>query len=227
MSIFTNWGKWGLVPETPENRQTRLSECETLTKYFNLICKYPSGYNNQYTIEDTFSPKITGISISYYCTSSYNKLTIGDTILSFKDDMGNEWRPNIYILNSNNNDILVFGDMEINRFVAFTFIHSKTADVIPTDAEICVVKIIDTANSVDKTIIYSSNTTSDGEILTPEKYGFCDKYILTPFVFKGCIANGSYHITGGRDDFPNFMSFKVGGKTVFSITQNICIPIDI
>lgn len=226
MSIFNNWGKWGLNPESPTNRLTRLSKCETLTKYFRLNCSYPSGYNSDYTVKDVFNPKITGIAISYGSTSGYNRLTIGGTVLSFLDDKGSEWRPNIYILNSNNSDILVFGDMEINRFAAFAFIHSKTADVIPIDAEICVVKIIDTANSVDKTVVYSSNTTSDGEILTAENYGFCDKYILTPFVFKGCIANGGYHITGGRDDFPNFMPFKVGGITVFSISQNICIPID-
>lgn len=214
MSIFTNFGLWFSSTDTSK-RKENLNKCDLLVKYFTIYTDTTYG-----VVYDTFTVKTTNLT-SIKLKANGATITVNE---STAVDFGAS--PYIYTAVADNADIIAFGNVDMNKCIYFTFIHGNKADINPAAAEILILRIIDPDNSVDSTTIYRSSVAESGQTHTAVNGGYCDKYILTPFVYRGIISDSAFTIEGGKAFVPNLIPFKIGNKNYFSIAKDICISID-
>ena len=214
MSIFTNFGLWFSSTESAK-RKENLNKCDLLVKYFTIYTSTTRG-----VIDDTFTVKTTNLT-SIKLKANGATITVNEsTSVNFGTS------PYIYTAVADNADIIAFGNVDMNKCIYFTFIHGNKADINPAAAEILMLRIIDPDNSVDSTTIYRSSAAESGQTHTAVNGGYCDKYILTPFVYRGIVADSAFAIDGGKDFPPDVTPFKIGDKNYFSVAKDICISID-
>lgn len=127
-------------------------------------------------------------------------------------------------------DIVAFADQFMTMGAYFTFIDGKVANAgEEVDAEIVIARAFDPTNNIDRAIFCDSIS----KVVEEDRYcgsisnrGYCDKYIVSPFAYRGIIGNANtYTVDGGRGDIANGIC-TIDNKNFYRASTNILVQVD-